>query len=78
MSEKRVAKEDDSLTSVCSVCSSPAAPHLHYGAVSCYSCRAFFRRGQPKQVRWVTEHSTDILHSLSSFLGVFLGMASVK
>jgi len=56
MSEKRVAKEDDSLTSVCSVCSSPAAPHLHYGAVSCYSCRAFFRRGQPKQVRCIFGH----------------------
>jgi len=49
-------KEDVSLTSVCSVCSSPAAPHLHYGAVSCYSCRAFFRRGQPKQVRCIFGH----------------------
>ena len=37
----------------CSVCSSPAAPHLHYGAISCYSCRAFFRRGQPKQGRCI-------------------------
>ena len=37
----------------CSVCGSPAAPHLHYGAISCYSCRAFFRRGQPKQTRCV-------------------------
>ena len=23
----------------CSVCSAPAAIHLHYGAISCYSCR---------------------------------------
>ena len=37
----------------CSVCGSPAAPHLHYGAISCYSCRAFFRRGQPKQARCI-------------------------
>ena len=37
----------------CRVCSSPAAPHLHYGAISCYSCRAFFRRGQPRQARCI-------------------------
>ena len=48
--EKKGEKEE-SLTSACSVCGSPAAAHLHYGAVSCYSCRAFFRRGQPKQIR---------------------------
>ena len=52
--EKEKGKEkDENLSSSCSVCGSPAAAHLHYGAVSCYSCRAFFRRGQPKQVRWV-------------------------
>ncbi|XP_023322617.1 nuclear receptor subfamily 2 group C member 2 isoform X2 [Eurytemora carolleeae] len=33
------------LTKVCTVCGGGAASHLHYGAVSCYSCRAFFRRG---------------------------------
>ena len=27
------------LSSQCSVCSAPAADHLHYGAISCYSCR---------------------------------------
>ena len=27
------------LTSQCSVCTAPAAEHIHYGAVSCYSCR---------------------------------------
>jgi len=48
--------KDDSLTSHCSVCESPAAAHLHYGAVSCYSCRAFFRRGQPKQIRCIFGH----------------------
>ena len=32
----------------CSVCGDAAATHLHYGAVSCYSCRAFFRC--PKQI----------------------------
>ena len=44
-------EKEEILSSACSVCGSPAAAHLHYGAVSCYSCRAFFRRGQPKQVR---------------------------
>ena len=44
-------EKDESLAAECSVCGSPAAAHLHYGAVSCYSCRAFFRRGQPKQIR---------------------------
>jgi len=41
------------LSSQCSVCSAPAADHLHYGAISCYSCRAFFRRGVPKQQRCI-------------------------
>ena len=27
------------LTCECSVCGGPAAAHLHYGAISCYSCR---------------------------------------
>ena len=47
----RLKEKEEILSSACSVCGSPAAAHLHYGAVSCYSCRAFFRRGQPKQVR---------------------------
>ena len=45
-------KGKEELAAECSVCGQPAAAHLHYGAVSCYSCRAFFRRGQPKQVRY--------------------------
>ena len=47
-------KGKEELAAECSVCGQPAAAHLHYGAVSCYSCRAFFRRGQPKQVRYET------------------------
>merc|ERR1719427_2456493 len=33
------------LTAKCLICNGPAAAHQHYGAVCCYSCRAFFRRG---------------------------------
>jgi len=44
------------LNCVCSVCQGPAADHLHYGAISCYSCRAFFRRGSPKQIRCIFGH----------------------
>ena len=32
-------KPEVALCSQCSVCSAPAADHLHYGADSCYSCR---------------------------------------
>jgi len=34
-----------SLTAQCLICTGAAAAHQHYGAVCCYSCRAFFRRG---------------------------------
>jgi hypothetical protein len=29
----------------CQVCADVANDHIHYGAIACYSCRAFFRRG---------------------------------
>ena len=29
---------------LCQVCNEPAAKHVHYGAMTCFSCRAFFRR----------------------------------
>jgi hypothetical protein len=31
-------------TEKCKVCGEPAARHIHYGATTCFSCRAFFRR----------------------------------
>ena len=31
-------------TEKCLVCSEPAAKHMHYGAITCFSCKAFFRR----------------------------------
>lgn len=31
-------------TDKCKVCTEPAAKHVHYGAMTCFSCRAFFRR----------------------------------
>ena len=57
----KAESKDDNLTSTCNVCGSPAAAHLHYGAVSCYSCRAFFRRGQPKQTRYASTVPTIFL-----------------
>lgn len=44
LASKNRAREA-SLTAVCLVCGGKAAAHQHYGAVCCYSCRAFFRRG---------------------------------
>jgi len=42
------------LVTVCGVCGSPATDVHHYGATSCYSCRAFFRRtiGSGKTYRY--------------------------
>ena len=31
-------------TEKCGVCGDAAAKHVHYGATTCFSCRAFFRR----------------------------------
>jgi len=39
------SQRETNLTSECLVCGGKAAAHQHYGAVCCYSCRAFFRRG---------------------------------
>ena len=36
-------------TEKCKVCHEPAAKHIHYGAVTCFSCRAFFRRSIQNQ-----------------------------
>eukprot|EP00092_Neocalanus_flemingeri_P045881 GFUD01051470.1.p1 GENE.GFUD01051470.1~~GFUD01051470.1.p1 ORF type:complete len:682 (-),score=136.96 GFUD01051470.1:677-2722(-) len=33
-----------SATDKCKICAEPAARHTHYGARTCFSCRAFFRR----------------------------------
>ena len=55
------------LTEICSVCGAPGSSHQHYGklkqlkafllktsfsgAIVCYSCRAFFRRGIQRKYR---------------------------
>ena len=40
--------EDSTLSKTCQICQSNAAPKIkfyqHYGAICCYSCKAFFRR----------------------------------
>ena len=42
----------------CSVCSHPMPKsRVHYGGVSCYSCRAFFRRNTQKQERMVCKEA---------------------
>ena len=38
-----------SSTEKCKVCKEPAAKHIHYGSVTCFSCRAFFRRSIQNQ-----------------------------
>lgn len=35
-------------TKKCSVCGDHAPEHIHYGSITCFSCRAFFRRSVPK------------------------------
>ena len=31
-------------TESCRICREPATKHMHYGAITCFSCKAFFRR----------------------------------
>lgn len=46
--EKHVNRPNIPLDHACTVCGAPASAHHHYGAVVCYPCRAFFRRGTTK------------------------------
>ena len=41
------------LKSLCQVCGDRAPEHIHYGSVSCFSCRAFFRRSVPKSNMYI-------------------------
>ncbi len=34
----------------CRICGEPAARHMHYGAITCFSCKAFFRRAVQNDV----------------------------
>eukprot|EP00092_Neocalanus_flemingeri_P024863 GFUD01026959.1.p1 GENE.GFUD01026959.1~~GFUD01026959.1.p1 ORF type:complete len:871 (+),score=185.18 GFUD01026959.1:91-2703(+) len=49
-SSKLKKRPATALTLVCGVCSAPAPDHLHFGAHSCYSCRAFFRRTAQRMI----------------------------
>jgi len=58
MDDAKRQKLDDSLynkklTSLCQVCGDRAPEHIHYGSVSCFSCRAFFRRSVSKSHLYV-------------------------
>ena len=35
---------DTNYCPLCQICGERAARHVHYGATTCFSCRAFFRR----------------------------------
>ena len=37
------------LSERCRVCGDGAVNHLHYGVVTCFSCRVFFRRAVEKR-----------------------------
>lgn len=46
-----VSFKDDVVLPYCSVCQAPAeSSHLNYGAHSCFSCRAFFRRSVQMEI----------------------------
>ena len=48
-----------SSTEKCKVCKEPAAKHIHYGSVTCFSCRAFFRRSIQNQVMIVGDFNCN-------------------
>ena len=60
-----------SRSEVCKVCEAPAARHYHYGATTCFSCRAFFRRSvrvmQEKPYRCRKKGSCQVI--LNNFCG---------
>ena len=43
----------------CHVCGDVANDHIHYGAIACYSCRAFFRRGVSNNVQFFCSQNND-------------------
>ena len=48
-SDSKLAGNFEKSLSKCSVCLEPTDNnHLHYGAITCFSCRAFFRRANQK------------------------------
>lgn len=55
-------------TEECQICQDPAIRHLHYGAITCFSCKAFFRRtSQSKAYQKFMCKSTgecNVLHKL--------------
>ena len=57
-------KKMPGLTEMCSVCSSPAPPHMHYGAIVCFSCRAFFRRAIHRKFECVYKGTKDCMWAL--------------
>lgn len=43
----------------CEVCGDLANDHVHYGAVTCYSCRAFFRRSVTSSAQYACAKNKD-------------------
>eukprot|EP00095_Tigriopus_kingsejongensis_P011668 snap_masked-scaffold59_size442576-processed-gene-0.17 protein:Tk11668 transcript:snap_masked-scaffold59_size442576-processed-gene-0.17-mRNA-1 annotation:"nuclear receptor 1" len=55
-------------TEECQICKDPSIKHLHYGAITCFSCKAFFRRTSQGNAneKFVCKNSGEcnVLHKL--------------
>ena len=48
VSTTNISPSNSPTSLTCSICGDRAGQHLHYGAVACFSCRQFFRRGKTR------------------------------
>ena len=53
--EAKISLAATSSGALCTICGDQAGHHLHYGAVACFSCRQFFRRGRPRGKKCVND-----------------------
>ena len=62
---KSLTTSSTSCPSSCTICGDQAGQHLHYGAVSCFSCCQFFRRGKPKGEKCIISTKECIISRLN-------------